>query len=107
MDKLSSLIVLPDLSAFPDLRFSGIGATDWLEGVNRLFTKYKLKESEMIAELPYWTDSPFMKDRVKAVLDDVTQWDEAFKRILKTFKLQDPKQIRTAKDRLRTLTKQA
>ncbi|RYP49278.1 hypothetical protein DL768_005001 [Monosporascus sp. mg162] len=107
MDKLSSLIILPDLSAFPDLRFSGTGATDWLKGVNRLFTKYKLKESEMIAELPYWTDSPSMKDRVKAVLDDVTQWNEASKRILKTFKLQDPKQIRTAKDRLRTLTKQA
>ncbi|RYP39739.1 hypothetical protein DL768_010695 [Monosporascus sp. mg162] len=87
MDKLSSLIVLPDSSAFPDLRFSGTKATDWLKGVNRLFTKYKLKESEMIAELPYWTDSPFMKNRVKA--------------------LQDPKQIRTAKDRLRTLTKQA
>lgn len=87
--------------------FNGWGATDWLEDMEWTFSRYEVNNPEKrIETLPHWTSSSTIKERMKAALEEATTWEEARTAVLKAFKLNDVKQTRTAKDRLRTLTQQ-
>ncbi|KAI4599594.1 hypothetical protein KJ359_001691 [Pestalotiopsis sp. 9143b] len=96
-------MIAPRVEDHPQFKFDGKEATYHLKRLKRFFDSYAMTDQDMLRELPYWSISEVMEDRVRTSIDGCRTRNDAEAKIKSTFRIGDSKQGRTLGDRLRDL----
>ncbi|ORY71128.1 uncharacterized protein BCR38DRAFT_479647 [Pseudomassariella vexata] len=97
------LYMIPDVAQYPHLRFDGDNVSDWIEQVDRIFERARLSDAQKIAEIQYWTKDRTHQKRVEDAIDQLHSWSVAVTALKSTFVIGDPRQLRSAYQRLKDL----
>ncbi|ORY64271.1 uncharacterized protein BCR38DRAFT_210884 [Pseudomassariella vexata] len=74
--------------------------------VDRIFERARLSDAQKIAEIQYWTKDRTHQKRVEYAIDQLDSWSAAVTALKSTFVIGDPRQLRSAYQRLKDLENQ-